>query len=149
MNAMHTSPLPSQKSAIRRAVDRRGFLDFCAATLACALIALAALGHAWLRTRVTEEGYRLSRLAAEARDLAREHETLQIRAAELKSPQRLEQLARAKLGMGPPAADKVVVLVGDAVRPASPPVALATPGLAAAAIVAAPTRSSALIADGR
>ena len=111
-----TQSLASQ-STIRRAVDRRGLLDFATATLACGLIALAALGHAYLRTRVTEEGYRLSRLSAESRELSREHEALQIRAAELKSPQRIEELARTKLGMAPPPVDRVVVLVGDSVRP--------------------------------
>ncbi|HEY2028338.1 MAG TPA: cell division protein FtsL [Myxococcales bacterium] len=111
-----TQSLASQ-STIRRAVDRRGLLDFATATLACSFIALAALGHAYLRTRVTEEGYRLSRLSAESRELAREHEALQIRAAELKSPQRIEELARTKLGMAPPPLDRVVVLVGDSVRP--------------------------------
>ena len=105
-------------STIRRAVDKRGFLDFATATAACGLLAAALLGHAWLRTKVTEEGYRLSRLSAESRDLAREHETLQIRAAELKSPSRIEELARMKLGMAPPPVDRVVVLVGDSVRPA-------------------------------
>jgi cell division protein FtsL len=104
-------------STIRRAVDKRGFLDFATATAACGLLAVAALGHAYLRTRVTEEGYRLSRLSAESRELSREHETLQIRAAELKSPSRIEELARTKLGMTPAPVDRVVVLVGDAVRP--------------------------------
>jgi cell division protein FtsL len=104
-------------STIRRAVDKRGFLDFATATAACGLLAAALLGHAWLRTKVTEEGYRLSRLSAESRELAREHETLQIRAAELKSPSRIEELARMKLGMAPPPVDRVVVLVGDSVRP--------------------------------
>jgi cell division protein FtsL len=104
-------------SSIRRAVDKRGLLDFGAATAACGLLAVAALGHAYLRTRVTEEGYRLSRLSAESHDLSREHEALQIRAAELKSPQRIEELARTRLGMAPPPVDRVVVLVGDAVRP--------------------------------
>ena len=99
-------------------MDKRGFLDFATATAACGLLAVAALGHAWLRTRVTEEGYRLSHLSAEAHDLAREHESLQIRAAELKSPSRIEELARVKLGMAPPPVDRVVVLVGDSVRPA-------------------------------
>ena len=103
-------------SAIRRNIDRRGLANFAATALACALVAAAMLLHAWVRTRVTEQGYRLSRLSAEYRDLAREHETLQIQAAELRSPQRIEELARTRLNMGPPAIDKVVVLVGGAVR---------------------------------
>jgi cell division protein FtsL len=103
-------------SAIRRSVDRRGLKNFAATALACMLLAAAMLLHAWVRTRVTEQGYRLSRLSAEHRDLAREHEALQIKAAELGSSQRIEELARARLSMGPPAIDKVVVLVGGAVR---------------------------------
>lgn len=103
-------------STIRRAVDRRGLATFAAGTLACTLVAGAALFHASVRTRVTEEGYRLSRLSAEHRDLSREHERLQFQAAQLKSPQRIEELARRRLGMGPPSVDRVVVLVGGALR---------------------------------
>jgi cell division protein FtsL len=103
-------------SAIRRSIDRRGLANFTATALACALVAAAMLLHAWVRTRVTEQGYRLSRLSAEYRDLSREHESLQIKAAELRSPQRIEELACTRLSMGPPAIDRVVVLVGGAVR---------------------------------
>lgn len=99
-------------SAIRRNIDRRGLRNFAAGALACAVLAVAMLTHAWVRTRVTERGYELSRLSAESRALTREHEMLQIRAAELKSPQRIEELARSRLGMGPPPMERVVVLVG-------------------------------------
>lgn len=104
-------------SAVRRGVERRGLRNFAACTLACALVALAMLLHAWVRTCVTERGYALSRLSAEYRELSREHEKLQLQAAQLKSPQRIEELARTRLNMGPPAVDRVVVLVGGAVRP--------------------------------
>jgi cell division protein FtsL len=106
----------SPDSAIRRSIDRRGLSNFVATALACVLVAAAMLLHAGVRTRVTEQGYRLSRLSAENRDLAREHEALQIKAAELGSSQRIEELASARLSMGPPAIDTVVVLVGGAVR---------------------------------
>ena len=104
-------------SYIRRAADRRGLTNFFATALSCALVAGAMLLHAWVRTRVTEQGYALSRLSAEYRDLTREHESLQLEAAELRSPQRIEELARTRLHMGPPPVDRVVVLVGGAVRP--------------------------------
>ena len=104
-------------SAVRRDVEKRGLRGFAACTVACALIALSMLLHAWVRTRVTERGYALSRLSAEYRELAREHERLQLQAAQLKSPQRIEELARTRLNMGPPSVDRVVVLVGGAVRP--------------------------------
>jgi hypothetical protein len=85
----HPMPRPSASarrgrspdSAIRRSIDRRGLKNFAATALACMLVAASMLLHAWVRTRVTEQGYRLSRLSAEHRDLAREHEALQIKAA--------------------------------------------------------------------
>jgi cell division protein FtsL len=104
------------KSAVRRKMERRALRSFAAGTLSCAMVAAAMLLHAWVRTRVTEAGYALSRLSVEYRELTREHERLQIAAAELKSPQRLEELARTRLNMGPPPVDRVVVLVGGAVR---------------------------------
>ena len=103
-------------SVIRRNIDRRGLRNFAVTALACGLLASAMLLHAWVRNRVTEQGYRLSRLSAEYRVLTREHESLQVRAAELKSPQRIEELARARLSMGPPATDRLVVLAGGTVR---------------------------------
>jgi cell division protein FtsL len=104
-------------SAVRRSIERRSLRDFAAGTACCALLAAAMLLHASVRTCVTERGYALSRLSAEHRELWREHERLQLRAAELKSPQRIEELARTRLNMGPPPVDRVVVLVGGAVRP--------------------------------
>ena len=103
-------------SYIRRAADRRGLTNFFATALSCALVAGAMLLHAWVRTRVTEQGYALSRLSAEYRDLTREHESLQLKAAELRSPQRIEELARTRLSMGAPSIDRVVVLVGGEVQ---------------------------------
>ena len=107
-------------STIRRNIERRGLATFAAATLSCALLAGAALSHAWVRTRVTEQGYRLSRLSAEYRDLSREHESLRLQAAELKSPRHIEELARARLAMGPPSLDRLVVLVGTEERGSAP-----------------------------
>jgi len=103
-------------STVRRTVERRGLQQFAAATLACALLVAGASLQIWVRTRVTEQGYLLSRLSAERRQLLREHERLQLGSAQLASPQRIEDLARARLGMGPPAADQVIVLVGGTLR---------------------------------
>jgi cell division protein FtsL len=97
-------------SMVRRAIDRRGLARFVAGTAACALLAAAALFHAWMRTQVTEEGYRLSQVSAENQQLLREREHLTLQAAQLKSPGRIEQLAREKLGMGPAKAEQLVVL---------------------------------------
>jgi cell division protein FtsL len=99
-----------------RARGRRGLQQFVAATIACALIASAAMLQIWVRTRFTEQGYRLSRLSLEQQKLQREHERLQLIAAQLQSPQRIAELARTRLGMAPPPPERVIVLVGGAVR---------------------------------
>jgi cell division protein FtsL len=96
-------------SFIRRAVDRRGLVQFASATCACAMLGGAALFHAHVRTRVTEEGYRLSRLSAEQKLLLRERDRLTLQTAQLLRPARIEELAR-RAGMGPPSSDRVVVV---------------------------------------
>ncbi|GAC1338741.1 MAG: hypothetical protein NVS2B9_16040 [Myxococcales bacterium] len=98
-------------SFVRRAADLRGLQQFAAAICACALLGGAALFHAYVRTRVTEEGYKLSRLGSEQQKLLRERDRLTLQAAQLLRPARIEELAR-KAGMGPPSADRVIVLVG-------------------------------------
>ena len=103
-----------QRSRGRRAAC--GLRHLAAATLACAVLTAAALSQIWVRTRVTEQGYRLSRLSAERQQLVRDHERLQLAAAKLGGAQRIEELARSRLGMGPPGADRIIVLVHGALR---------------------------------
>ena len=97
----------------RCSFEKRALRLFGAATLSCALVASAALFHIHVRTRVTEEGYRLSRLSAEHQRLSREHERLELQVAQLESPQRLSELSRARLKMGPPGDDRVVVVANS------------------------------------
>jgi cell division protein FtsL len=112
-----------RKPGLRARRAACGLRQLGAATLACALLAAAALLQIWVRTRVTEQGYRLSRVSAERQHLVREHERLQLAAARLGSAQRIEDLARARLDMGPPPADRIIVLVGGALRTSASTVA--------------------------
>ena len=100
-----------------------GLRQVAAATAACALLAAAALLQIWVRTRVTEQGYLLSRLSVERQQLVRDHERLQLAAAKLGGAQRIEELARSRLGMGPPGADRIIVLVHGALRSSASTVA--------------------------
>ena len=104
----------SKKSRGARAVW--GARQVGAATLACALLAAAALLQIWVRTRVMEQGYRLSRLSSERQQLVRDHERLQLAAARLGGAERIEELARVRLGMGPPPPDRIIVLVHGALH---------------------------------
>lgn len=111
------------KEASARRRSGRGLRHLAAGTLACALVAGGALLQIWVRTRVTEQGYRLSRLSTERQQLVRDHERLQLAAARLGSAQRIEDLARTRLEMGPPPADRIIVLVGGALRSSASTVA--------------------------
>ena len=105
-----TSATPSM---ITRAADRRGLQMFVVATLAALLIGGVMLFAIWARTRVTEDGYRLARLAREHQQLLREREALLVTVSRLRGPGRLEAEAR-RLGLGPPASGRTVVLVENA-----------------------------------
>jgi cell division protein FtsL len=75
------------------------------------VIALVVAGFAMLMVRleVTEEGYRLSALKTQVRQLDDENQRLRLQEAELKSHQRLRLLA-VHYGMGPPPAGHVMVV---------------------------------------
>lgn len=67
------------------------------------LFSSVGIMHVSSRVFVVRTGYELSRLEQEARSLNREHDRLKLELATLRSPARLEKLAREKLSMGPPA----------------------------------------------
>ena len=110
--------------SLRAFVRARGARTLASALIACAFVGGGAMLQIWVRTRVTEQGYRLSHLSAERQQLLRDHERLQLAVARLGSPQRIEDLARVRLGMGPPPPDRVIVLVGGALRPSATTVAV-------------------------
>ncbi|MHB8872666.1 MAG: cell division protein FtsL [Myxococcaceae bacterium] len=92
--------------------------------LLCALFVAVGIMHVTSRVLVVDVGYKLSKLDQESRGLTREHDRLKLELATLKSPGKLEQLAREKLKMVPPPAGTVFTVpppgpLPTAVRPAS------------------------------
>ncbi len=74
-----------------------------------ALAALAiALALVWVRLQVVHTGYELSTARQLERRLEQEQRELEIEIATRTSPRRLEEAARRRLGMGPPAAGQIV-----------------------------------------
>jgi cell division protein FtsL len=72
--------------------------------------AVAAVGivHVWAHTRVTAAGYRLGELQRAQEALRVERDRLEVEVATLRAPGRLEEFARTRLGMAPPAPGAVV-----------------------------------------
>jgi len=85
-------------------------LHLLPAVVLMALITAVGLVHVTGRVMVVDAGYRLSRAEAESRTLQRENDRLKLELATLKTPARLERLAREKLGMGLPAAGAVLAV---------------------------------------
>lgn len=82
-------------------------LDLLPAGLLVALFAVVGVVHVTSRVMVVKAGYELSRLDTERQELAREKAKLELELATLRSPARLESVAREKLSLAPPAAGSV------------------------------------------
>lgn len=79
------------------------------AVLTVALIGLVWI-HVWLRLQVVQMGYVLSTSSKLQNRLEQENRELKIELATMTSPDRLESLARRRLGLRPPEKGQVVVL---------------------------------------
>ncbi|HEX2385470.1 MAG TPA: cell division protein FtsL, partial [Candidatus Binatia bacterium] len=79
-----------------RGAGRSGLL--LPAVLGASLVAVALL-HVWLRLQVVHMGYVLATATKLQRQLEQENRELKVELATVTSPQRLEAMARARLGM--------------------------------------------------
>lgn len=80
------------------------------AALCIALFAAVGIVHVTSRVMVVKVGYELSKLDSEQTALTRENDRLKLELLTLKSPSRLEGVARSRLGLQAPAAGSVVHL---------------------------------------
>ncbi len=78
--------------------------DLLPAALLVALFVAVGVIHVTGRVMVVRFGYELSRLDQESVALTREAESLKLELATLKSPARLEALARTEFGLAAPGA---------------------------------------------
>jgi cell division protein FtsL len=82
---------------------------FLIVVLAVGLIGLVWL-HVWLRLQVVQMGYVLSTTSKLRSRLEQENRELKIELATMTSPDRLESLARRRLGLRQPEKGQVIVL---------------------------------------
>ena len=84
------------------------FFELLPAALLVVLFATVGIVHVTSRVLVVKVGYQLSTLDQASSDLMREHDRLKLELATLRSPARLESIARQKLQMGPPAPSAIL-----------------------------------------
>ena len=78
---------------------------FCALLL---LVLVMSLIYVWTRISVVQKGYEVSRLHKEVMALSQKKNKLEAEIAKLKSPARLENIARQKFGMRLPLGDEII-----------------------------------------
>jgi cell division protein FtsL len=69
-----------------------------------------AIGTVWLRLSIVRTTYEINQADKMIRNQRQELEQAELRLAGLRSPRRLEALARARFGLAPPKSDQVVFL---------------------------------------
>jgi cell division protein FtsL len=75
-----------------------------------ALFFMEALLYAWSRVQCVDAGYGLNRETHRRQALLKERNTLNIELARLKSPERIETIAKTRLGLNMPDAQQTVSL---------------------------------------
>lgn len=68
------------------------------------------LGYTWCRVQYVNVGYELSRVTEKHAALTTLQNSLKVELARLKSPARIEKIARDKLGLVWPTPDQVITL---------------------------------------
>jgi len=96
--------------AVNQRLKMRRVLKSMAAYVA--VIFAFCLGYVWMRVQVVETGYRIGSLQEQKAKLKEENKSLMVEAATLKSPQRLEQVAK-EMGLKRPVDDQIVYLKKD------------------------------------
>lgn len=105
-SAVRRQPIATKSAALRRRYIRH------VAILATVGV-LAALTYVWIRIQVIQLGYEVSRLRKETTDLKEERNLIKAEVEALKSPSRLEVIARERFGMRLPQGDEIVFVDRD------------------------------------
>lgn len=98
------------KTALEGRVGRKQRQHNLGAVLLAFVLVIVALAHVWLRLQVVQMGYVLSTTSKLQNQLEQEQRELKVELATLMSADRLEAMARKRLGLAPPEKGQVIVL---------------------------------------
>jgi len=93
--------IQSRNYGIRRESDVRNLAGVLKIILSVAMIAGVLLFYSWVRSRIVDLGYEEQRLQSQEESLLREEKRLILVEQTLKSPERIDAIARNELGMAP------------------------------------------------
>ncbi len=72
------------------------------------LMALMAIGTVWLRLSIVRTTYAIDQADRQLRALQQAREQMDLKVTALRSPRRLELIARSKFGLAPPRSEQIV-----------------------------------------
>lgn len=75
-----------------------------------AFMAILSLFYIWSRVQIVQNGYDINALKNRQYHLLEANKKLQVELSTLKSPQRIEQIAREKLGMQSPQSSQIKMI---------------------------------------
>lgn len=97
-------------SRLRKPVDLKIILELGSWLMVGLLVVVILLLHAWEQVQIRQIGYQIEAVRSEGDTVQQENHLLLVERAALRSPQRIDSIARASLGMTPPSQEHVVVL---------------------------------------
>ena len=74
------------------------------------LLTLVSIFHVWSRVRVIDLNLQLAEVGRQMKEQQQEHNRLKLEVASMKTPARIEALARGELGMALPTDQQVVII---------------------------------------
>jgi len=101
---------PVDNSRIRKPIDLRMSLELGSWLLVASVFVIALLLQAWERVEIRQIGYRVEQVRSETDAIQQENHLLLVERAALRSPRRIDSLARANLGMTLPLQQQTIVL---------------------------------------
>lgn len=108
-----------RNNPIVREVDERRQRELWQSIVICTMLVLVLLFSAWQHFELLRHGYRFEQTQRERAVEEEINRHLRLENEALRAPQRIEKLAKERLGMTTPGADEAIVL--ERVTPADPP----------------------------
>ena len=97
-----------------READARSHRDYIVVTVLAAMFLFGLFAYGWQHYQWIQYGYRIQEAQKKKEQLTEIREQLKLEHASLKSPQRIDSIARRELGMVVPERGQLVLLHADA-----------------------------------
>lgn len=98
-----------RKRALKRSEEGKG-MKYSSLVYVSLVVMVVVLVYVWCHIQITEVNYEMAEAIKVREQLLEENSKLKVEIERLKSPARIEDYARKKLGMEYPERDQVIVL---------------------------------------